>query len=121
MRRLGTLDSILAALEKVDESVYYGIASKHDQGKPWNYTVFSRERTTPKDNLTGYTERYLVAVVRENYVPEDEYLGVIEAVSEVPGMKLDTSQGIEYIYAAKPGTGDVVEMMEVHFLKGRKA
>lgn len=117
---MATLDDMQAALAKVDGSVYYGVASKVGETDPWNYTVFSRERTSPKDNLTGYSERFMVAVVRENYVPEGMYVDVIDAVTSIPGMKLDRSCDIEYAYTAKPGTRDVVEMMEIRFTKGRK-
>ena len=48
------------------------------------------------------------------------YLDVIEAMAKIPGMKLDRSRDIEYLYTAKPGTRDVVEMMNVYFTKGRK-
>ena len=117
---MATLDDIQAALESIDDAVYYGVASKVEETDSWNYTVFSRDNTSPKENLTGYSERFLVAVVRENYVPEGMYLDVIEAMAKIPGMKLDRSRDIEYLYTAKPGTRDVVEMMSVYFTKGRK-
>lgn len=117
---MATLDDIQAALESIDDAVYYGMASKVEETDPWNYTVFSRDNTSHKENLTGYSERFLVAVVRENYVPEGMYLDVIEAMAKIPGMKVDRSRDIEYLYTAKPGTRDVVEMMNVYFTKGRK-
>lgn len=116
-----TLDAIDAALHAFDGEVHYGIASKHDPSKPWNYTVFSRSTTKPKENLTGYTDGYLVAVVRENHVPENTLGSVVDAMRAISGMKLDTSRGIEYVYDVKPGTSNAVEMMLVYFVKGRKS
>lgn len=115
-----TLDAIDAALRCIDQEVHYGIASKHDPKKPWNYTVFSRSTTKPKDNLTGYTDGYLVAVVRENYVPENALGDVVDAMRTISGMRLDATRSIEYVYDVKPGTSNAVEMMLVYFVRGRK-
>lgn len=115
-----TLDAIDAALRCIDQEVHYGIASKHDPRKPWNYTVFSRSTTSPKDNLTGYTDGYLVAVVRENFVPEIAIDEVVDAMRAIPGMKLDVKRSVEYVYDVKPGTSNAIEMMLVYFVRGRK-
>lgn len=118
---MATLDDIQAALESIDDAVYYGVASKVKESDPWNYTVFSRDGVTPRNNLTSYSESYLVSVVRENYVPEGMYLDVIKAVSVIPGLRLNESRDIEYLYTAKPGTRDVVEMMNIYFTRNRKS
>ena len=115
-----TMDKIKEALLCFDHEVHYGIASKHGHGKPWNYTVFSRSETKVKDNLNGYSDGYLVSVVRENYVPETALGDVVEAMCAIPGMKLDRSRNIEYVYDVKPGTSNPVEMMIVYFVRGRK-
>lgn len=115
-----TMNEINEALCGFDKEVHYGIASKHEKGKPWNYTVFSRSETKVKDNLNGYSDGYLVSVVRENYVPETALGEVVEAMCAIPGMKLDRSRSIEYVYNVKPGTSNPVEMMIVYFVKGRK-
>ncbi len=114
------LDAIDSALRCIDQEVHYGIASKHDPKKPWNYTVFSRSTTNPKDNLTGYTDGYIVAVVRENFVPENALDDVVGIMRTIPGMKLDSKRSIEYVYDVKPGTNNAVEMMLVYFVRGRK-
>lgn len=118
---MSTLDTIRDTLGKLDRRVYYGTASKLPQGAPWDYTVFSRDTTKPKDQLTGYTERYIVAVVREGYVPEGADREVIAAVEEIPGMRLDRTASIEYLYTVKPGTQDTVEEMVIHFAKAVKS
>ena len=116
---MATLDAISSALESVDERVYYGMATKLPKGAPWNYTVFSREPASRSANRTGFTDVYSVAVVREDYVPEDVLPSVIEAMERIPGMKLADST-VDYDYMAKPGTSDIVEMMVVRFSKARK-
>ena len=118
---MATLDDIKAALTAIDDEVHYGTAFGHDPAKPWDYTVFSREDTEPKDNNTSYSERYMVAVVREDYVPEGMYREVIKAVTALPGVRIDDSQRIEYVYDTKPGGAGVVEMMVMHFRKNVKA
>lgn len=110
----------LAKIERPDR-LYYGVAAKLPDGAPWRYTVFSRDADKPKDSLTGYTHRYLVAVVREGYVPEGHDLEVIDAMLSIPGMKLDRTASTEYLYSVKPGTKDTVEEMVIHFVKAVKA
>lgn len=115
---MSTLDDIQNALAAVDANVFYGVACGLPEGAPWNYTVFSRDTSTPKDSLTGFSHRYAVAVIREDYVPEGTDVEVIEAMCRIPGMRLDRSRDIEYRYSVKQGSvRTVVEMMVVRFVK----
>lgn len=120
-----TLNRILDELKTIgdggsDEEVWYGVAAKHDLSKPWNYTVFSRDTTAISQNITSMSERYLVVVVRDDYVPSDMLGKVIDAMRRIPGFKLDSARDVEFVYDVKPGTTDPVEMMMVRFVKGIK-
>lgn len=117
-----TLDLINDALKTVEdeERVYYGTASKLPQGAPWNYTVFSRNATEPSSNLTSMSDGFIVAIVRENFVPEGMDKAIIDAMRAIPGMRLEADADIEYAYQVKPGTHDTVEMMVIRFKKARK-
>lgn len=117
---MSTLNAIREALASVDSNVFYGLAAGLPKEAPWDYTVFSRETTTAAANRTGYTDDYLVSVVREGYVPEGTLEDVVAAVTAIPGMKL-ASRPVEYVYDTRPGTSDVAEMMVVHFTKSRKS
>lgn len=114
-----TLNLIRDALKAVDVNVFYGIASQLPKDAPWNYTVFSRDTTDPTEKRTGYTDRYIVSVVREDYIPEGLFDEVVEAVEGIPGMRF-SAQGAEYVYDVMPGTSDTAEMMVVRFAKPRK-
>lgn len=115
---MSTLDDVKDALASVDANVFYGAACGLPDGAPWNYAVFSRDTSTPKDNLTGFSHRYTVAVIREDYVPEGTDAEVIEAMCRIPGMRLDRSRDIEYRYSVKQGSvRTVVEMMLIRFVK----
>lgn len=115
-----TLNAIRDALESVDGRVYYGTAADHPKDAPWDYTVFSRESTAAKANLTGYTETFIVSVVRESHVPDGTLDELVAAMASVPGMKLDASRAAEYVYDVKPGTRQTVEMLVARFARGRK-
>ena len=114
------LDRISDALSVIDDEVWYGVAAKHSDRDPFNYTVFSRDKTSASANLTSYQEGIMVAVVRENYIPEGMDAKVIDAMTAIPGVKLDASKDIEYRYDVKPGTTNTIEMMVVYFRRGRK-
>lgn len=116
-----TLDRIREALETIDDVVFYGTAAGLLESDPWDYTVFSREETRAKDNLTGFTNVYSVAMVRESYVPDGAAAEVIAAMAAIPGMRLDHGTAIGYYYTTKPGTKDVVEMMTLRFVKAVKS
>ena len=83
-------------------------------------TSSSRARTSFAANLSGTSEVYIVAVVREGYVPTGTLEEVVEAMSAIPGMKPLASADAEYDYDVKPNTRSTVEMMTVRFVKGRK-
>lgn len=110
---------IKAALEKVDERVYYGTAAKLPNGSKWNYTVFSREPASRSANKTSITHVYAVSVVRESYVPEGMMAEVINAMESIPGMRM-ASDDIDFAYQVKPGTSDTCEMMTINFTKAVK-
>ena len=120
---MSTLDTIRDELGKVErpDRLYYGVAAKLPKDAPWDYTVFSRDGVAPKASLTGFTHLYIVAVVREGYVPEGLDLEIIEAMEKIPGMKLNRAASIEYLYTVKPGTQDTVEEMVLHFAKAVKS
>lgn len=117
-----TLDRIAGALQAIEEEgrVFYGTASKLPKGASWDYTVFSRAPASTSEYPTSISDAYDVAVVREGHVPEGHDKTVIDAMRSVPGMKVDTAHGIEYVYRVKPGTRDTVEMMVIRFSKGRR-
>lgn len=114
------LDKIAAGLREIDDCVYYGTAARHPVKSRWDYTVFSRSTTAPKGNLTGFTDRFTVSVVREGFVPSDILGRVIDAMTAIPGMKVDESKDVEYLYEVKPSTTCTLEMMTVSFSRGRK-
>lgn len=117
-----TLDLIRNALEKFEDKdrIFYGTASKLPKGSPWDYTVFSRDTASPSDNLTSISDGFIVFVVREAYVPEGTEKLVLDALKDVPGLRLESDRDIEYRYDVKPGTKDTVEGMMMHFRKARK-
>lgn len=116
---MSTLDAIRDALAGIDERVYYGTASGLEPGAPWDYTVFSRDSIARSDGRTGETCRYIVAVVREEYIPEGMYGKVVDAMESIPGMRLSKQDAV-YTYDVKPGTKQTVEMMVVRFAKAVK-
>lgn len=115
------LNDVKDALEALfpDEPVDYGMATSVREKDLWDYVVFNRETIRTSDRQ-GYTDRVNVAIVREEYVPQDDIDAVIAALSAIPGVRLDTTKDIAFAYLAKPGSNAVVEMAELPFLRARK-
>ena len=113
------LQEIHDALLKFDENVHFGTASWVDKNEPWNYIVYGRTNSTPSENKTGYTDRYFVAVVREEYVPEELSDQIVDAITAIPGVRLDPS-GVEYDYTRKPNTDVTIEVARITFYRARK-
>ena len=113
-----TLDKINECLQTLELPVYYGTAAGIGKAQSWNYVVFGRENATGNANLTSITHNYSVAIVHEDFVPEDVLGNVLKAMSTIPGMRWQGEAAFDYM--AKPGTDDVVELMVVRFQKAEK-
>ena len=114
------LSRINEALESIGPVVFYGMATTLNDGDLWDYIVFSRRTLRTATNKTGYTDLYEVAIVREDYVPEEDVDAVIDAMLGIPGVKLSGSE-FAYEYAMKPNTNTVVEMLVLQFARARKS
>ena len=116
------LDDIKNALSEVDDKVYYGAVNRNEisDSDAWNYTVFGRSTTRAGQSRTVYTDRYRVAVVREDYIPDGLAEKIIDAMEKIPGMKFADNLTGEYAYERKGNTNIVCEMLVLEFSRGRK-
>lgn len=110
------LNRIKEALEAVDPNVYYGMAGTVDDGDLWDYLVFARKSLSAADQRTGYVDTYRVAIVRENFIPNETVFQVVDAMLSIPGMRL-ASNAFDYDYATKGKTNTVVELLVLEFTK----
>lgn len=117
---MAILNSIQEKLEAFDYPVFYGTAAKLPKNAPWNYIVFSRDEFNPTGNKTGDANTYNVAIVCEEYIPEDLPRQVIDSVTEIAGMRISNDK-CQYVYDVKPGTTDTVEMLVLRFTRPKKA
>lgn len=113
------LDDIKTKLEEIDPRVYYGMVDDEVKTTVWDYIVFNRVRFKAATNKTGYSYYYDIHIVRENFVPEDLEIEVINKVLEIPGMRLADSD-CSYNYVMKPNTNVVVEMLSMSFVRAKK-
>lgn len=115
---MSKLDKIRDALQPLGKT-YYGNADP-DINEPWNYYVFRRVRLrkTGTGNV-GYARRYVVAIVKENYIPEGHEFEVIDAICEATGLKV-AEEDITYSYTFKGSTSLVVEVAVIPFVEALK-
>lgn len=113
------LKPIESKLYEVADKVYYGAADEADNIALWNYIVFLRNTIRRGPNNTSYSNYYTVAIVHENWVPQEMIDAVIEKVESLPGMRLAQSD-IEFDYTRKPGTNAVIEVASIPFVHARK-
>lgn len=114
------LDDIKNALEaNFDIPVYYGTSAEATGTVVYDYIVFWREQINWHVTSKGdYTEYYKVALVRQNFIPEDEETKVIDVLRKIPGLKEDGN--ISYSYLTKPSTALAMEVAEYSFIAARK-
>lgn len=110
------LSDIQTALEELGLPVYYGAAGQLSGEDVWDYIVFYRRTLEPSTNKTGLAQVYEVAVVCEEFVPDETVLGVIDAMTALPGFKLKDTGG-EYQYTTKPNTEQVIEILTLDFVR----
>lgn len=113
------LNDIKEKLEDIDENVFYGAVNSRMKETLWNYIVFNRVKLSPNQNKTSYTAEYAVHIVREDYIPEGLEEEVIEALTSIKGVRVN-SEGGSYDYVTKPSTDTVVEMFSINFYIPRK-
>lgn len=113
------LEEIQKKLLEVDDNVFYGMVDGSMAETVWNYIVFNRSTMGITPNKTGYTDRYTVHIVRENWIPEGLELEVIDKMLEIAGMRL-AGNDAEYTYVEKPKTNVVVEMLSIDFVRPKK-
>lgn len=113
------LNAIEEKLQAFADKVFYGTADEVKPSELWNYIVFWRDRLARNEGNTGYTDYYNVAVVNENWVPDELISSVIEAMETLSGMRLARSD-ISFEYTRKPSTGQVIEIAIITFCKSRK-
>ena len=116
------LNEIKEKLKEIDPIVFYGMADEVDEDNnpiaEWNYIVFMRKSLSSNTNKTGYSDRFTVAIIRENFIPEGLDVNVIEKMDEI-GLKL-ASPDSPYSYTKNPNTNTVVEILTMEFVKARK-
>lgn len=113
------LEEIESKLLDVDPLVFYGKVDESKVTKEWNYIVFMRKSLGVGSQKKEYSDRFVVAVIRENFIPEGIDTVVIDKMCEIPGMRL-ASPDCPYAYTKKPGTNTVVEVLTMEFVRARK-
>ena len=113
------LEDIKNKLLEVDENVFYGMVHQRMNETLWNYIVFDRSVMSINANKTGYTDKFTVHIIREEWIPEEVVFAVIDKMLEIPGMKL-AGNDATYDYFEKPKTNVVIEMLSIDFVKQKK-
>lgn len=113
------LEDIQQKLLEIDSKVFYGKVDEQAISNDWNYTVFMRKRLSYDAQKKSFSDRFVVAVIRENFIPDGLENAVIEAVCSIDGMRLSSTDG-DYNYVQKPNTNTVVEILTIEFVRARK-
>jgi len=113
------LVDIETKLREVADLVFYGSADDVANNAIWDYIVFWRDRTARNQNNTGFTDYYSVAIVHENWVPDEMIEATIEKIESLPGVRLASSD-IDFNYSRKPSTNAVIEIATLTFSRARK-
>lgn len=113
------LEDIKNKLLEVDDNVFYGMVDSSMKETLWNYIVFNRSVMSVNENKTGYTDKFTVHIIREDWIPEGLEFEVIDKMLEISGMRISRSDAV-YQYVQKPNTNTVVEMLSIDFVKPKK-
>ena len=113
------LELIESKLQEVINPVYYGSARDDENIAFWNYIVFWRSGMKRSANNTSFTDSYTVAIVHENWVPDELIEQVISNMESIAGMRLASSE-VDFNYSRKPSTDAVIEIAILTFCCPRK-
>lgn len=107
-------------LLELDSHIFYGLVPEGADIDEWNYFVFGqksfRKSGTSGNDLNFY---WYVTIVRENFIPDDDVIKVLNKITEIPGLRLADDE-CEFNYITKGNTNIVVEMVEIRFTKTKK-
>lgn len=113
-------EKIEKALMEIDENVHYGRIPESKINEDWNYFVFGKSKLRPTGTSNiDLIDNYWVAIVRENYIPDELVFNVIDKLNSIPGLKLTSEDG-NYEYVFKNKTDLVVEILTLSFSKVKK-
>lgn len=113
------LKQIEEKLQAVLPTVYYGSANEDENIPIWNYIVFWRDSTKRSANNTSFTDYFTVAIVHEDWVPDEMIEQVIDSLESIPGMRLSNAD-VGFNYSRKPSTNAVIEIATMTFSRPRK-
>ena len=109
-------DKIKEALKEVMPNVYYG-AGRFQGRENWDCIVFGKRRKRQTESRQGTSRRWFVAIVKEEYIPEDTEEAVKNKMHEMGFREADTD--IIYDYVEKAGEC-TVEICTMEFYKTEK-
>lgn len=113
-------NKIKEVLLELDTKIFYGIVPDNVEIDEWNYFVFGQEKIrkggSSGTDLNGY---WYVTIVRENFIPDEIVLDVIDSVTSIVGLRLADGD-YEYSYVQKGSTNIIVEILELKFTKMKK-
>lgn len=112
-------DKINEVLHEVDPNVYYGMIPENMNIEVWDYLVFGKQKTKKASGGQDMVDYYVVTIVRENYIPDDTVIDVIEKMTSIAGVRLADGE-FEYDYTTKGNTDLVVEILPLYFTRPLK-
>lgn len=113
-------NAIKEKLLEIDPLVYYGLVNENEELDEWNYLVFGQKSIRKSGTSGNDLNRYwYVAIVRENFIPDETVEQVIDNLCDIPGLRLADDE-FEYSYMLRGGTNIVVEMVVLRFTKTKK-
>ncbi len=107
-------------IPKDQRRIFYGQKPSHVTIEDWNYIVFGMEDIDKSGNNSMDLSRYFfVDIIRENFISDEVIFGIINAMEEIPGMKLvNGSNPVDYV--TKGNTDIVCEMIRLRFIRPMK-
>lgn len=113
-------ETIENKLKEIDTNVYYGRVPEDIENQKWNYIVFGKNKLTKNDkNDIDLQDSYWISICRENFIPDETIISVINSLKSISGFRLSTSGG-DYDYVFKKNTDLVVEIVTVIFTRTLK-
>lgn len=112
-------DKIKSALEPIDKNIFYGAVTEKDfqMMQSADCIIVATDDIKRKDmSSKDLVFTYNIFIVRENYIPEELILNVINAIEGIPGLRL-ANQSNPFEYLPKGKTNVVLETVMLGFTR----
>ncbi|MCM1115680.1 MAG: hypothetical protein NC397_09310 [Clostridium sp.] len=111
------LDNIEKKLQEINPNTHFVKFFDIEKISNFNFLVFGKGPLRKNADGKNLQQTFKVIIANENYIEDELVLRIIDAIEEIPGLKLSSNTSFNYDYIQKGKTDFAVEALMLEFSK----